>query len=173
MKRRELFSVGAGGALAAALPIAPAAAEEAAERWPVGDFVVLRHPDRLTVEHKRAPGRALWETATDADGFLVAEVATMAVEDFGTPRGSFEITDTVAQTYGQATIGSVAAAGGGVAVTGTLTDRTGKSSAFTLAFAAASDTHLGFTLSAAEPAINRITLRLASVPEEAIFGFGM
>ncbi|MEI9900608.1 MAG: hypothetical protein WDN31_11310 [Hyphomicrobium sp.] len=39
----------------------------------------------------------LWETATDGS-LVIAEVATDEIRDFGTPQGSFDITDTVTAT---------------------------------------------------------------------------
>lgn len=175
MKRRDLFALGAGGVVVATLPIAatPAQAGLPAESWPVGEFLVLRDGHGLRVEYKAAPGRVLWETAGDERGFLIGEIATMRVKDFGTPEGSFEIADEVQATYAAATIETISPSAGSLDIIGTLADQKGNRIGYTLSFAAASATQLGFTATASLPQINRIILRLASEADEAIFGFGM
>lgn len=40
----------------------------------------------------------IWNTVTDGN-FIVAETATANIREFGTPEGSFEITDTVSASY--------------------------------------------------------------------------
>lgn len=175
MKRRDFFALGAGSVIAGALPLTPAssASTDAVETFPIGNFLVSRDGNSLRVEHRDAPGRILWETTGDAKGCLVAEVASMTVKDFGTPRGSFDISDSVSETYAEATIGPIHPGQGELTVTGALRSRGGKSIGFTLTFTAASASQLAFMAETDDPSINRITLRLASVPDEAFFGFGM
>ncbi|MGV3491990.1 MAG: alpha-glucosidase [Devosia sp.] len=172
ISRRNLFIAGAAGA--AAMTALSAQAQDAttsAESWPIGDFLLFRDGDRLWVAHSTLQDRILWETATG--DFISAEIATADVKDFGTPEGSFEITDTVAATYTWAKIDTVTASGSGATVTGTLRDHEGNPATYSIAFTAKSPSQLGFTVSSNLPTINRIILRLASTADEGIFGFGM
>ena len=179
MKRRDLFALGATSMFAATVATGPAIAHDAAatpertQYWPVGDFLVFQADNSLAVEHRSMPGRRLWETADDTEGFLIGQIATETVEDFGTPQGSFNIADKATATYASATIEDVIATDDELIVSGSLADGKGGTAGYTLTFAASSPTQLRFEVTAGLPAINRVTLRLASVPDEAIFGFGM
>lgn len=176
MKRRDLFAIGAGGLAAAALASTQTIAEGVTstdENWTIGPFIVARVGSRFRVEHEAARGRTLWETAGDVDGFVIAEIAKSAIRDFGTPEGSFEISDQVEASYMTAEVVNIARTGESLTVTGSLEDREGNQAGFTLALSVASPTQLRFSISTDLPEVNRITLRIASPPEESIFGFGM
>ncbi len=176
MKRRALFAAGATGlALAVTGGIALAADSTAApatsETWPVGNFVVGRKDKQLFVAASSDPSRLLWETAVDGN-FLTPEIADMTAKSFGFPQGSFDITDKVKVSYGKPTIDDIAG-GGDVIVRGTVQDSKGAKIGYAIRFYPASDTQLAFEVTTDRSDVNRIGLRLASVPEEAIFGFGM
>ncbi len=172
MKRRD-FLVGASAIVAAALPQATSAQSAAGEgdKHPVGDFILQRAGGVLRVSHQQKPGRVLWETAPDGN-FIIAEKAVANVREFGTPEGSFQISDTVAASYGRPSIDAIDVAQNRTTVSGRLTGATG-SVGYTLSFEAMSSTHLQFEIKTETTAgINRIELRTESVPDEAFFGFG-
>lgn len=140
--------------------------------WQVGDFIVSHNGRQLKVSHSSAAGRLLWETSEDGN-FLATEEANSTIRDFGTPQGSFSIHDEILATYDRPSIEEIAASENRVDVCGRLQGPTG-SAGYTLRFSAVSPMQLAFSI-ATDPSviINRIRLRLASVPEEGIFGFGM
>lgn len=172
MKRRE-FLVGASAVVAAALPQATSAQSDAgeADRHPIGDFI-LQHAGRvLRVSHRQKPERVLWKTAPDGN-FIIAEKAVANVREFGTPQGSFQISDTVSAAYGRPSIDAIDLAPSRATVSGRLKGAAG-SVGYTLSFEAMSSTHLRFEMRTASAAdINRIELRMESVPDEGFFGFG-
>jgi alpha-glucosidase len=172
MKRRDFLTVGAGALAATSLPHG-ASAQSAApltETFPVGDFLLTRTATGLQVAHKHAPNQVIWDTVTDGT-FLVAEIATADILEFGTPEGSFEISDTVSSSFGQPTIEAVAVDGNTAVVTGKLTGA-GGAIGYKLAFETVSTSHLRFTITADAADVNRIRLVAGSVADEAIFGFG-
>ncbi len=172
MKRRDFLRAGATAAAAAALPAASFAANAAAanpDDRPVGNFILRRTDKGLQVLHSHSPDRVIWETAGDGN-YIAAETVTADIKEFGTPQGAFEITDTVSATWNQPTIDTIDPGDKSVAVRGKLGGKSG-SVGFTLTFEAVSPTHLRFTLSTDNAAVNRIRLVLASTPDEGIFGF--
>ncbi|MBT1517348.1 alpha-glucosidase [Bradyrhizobium sp. SRL28] len=176
MKRRDFFSASAAAIVAAKLPhraSAQSTAGAAAETHSVGDFILGRTATGLQVGHKNAPDTVIWDTVADGN-FIIAETATADIREFGTPEGSFEITDTVSASYEKPTIDAIAVEGNKAAVTGQLTGTTG-SIGYKLTFEAISTTHLRFVITAEganAASVNRIHLIVASAADEAIFGFG-
>ena len=172
MKRRD-FLVGASAVVAAALPQAASAQSNAGEgdKYPVGDFILRRAGGILRVSHRQKPERVLWESAPDGN-FLAAEKAVANVREFGTPEGSFQISDRVSERYERASIEAIDLAQNRATVSGRLTGAAGEVG-YTLSFEAISSTHLRFEIKT-EPAagINRIELRTESAPDEGSFGFG-
>ncbi|GJG89512.1 alpha-glucosidase [Gemmatimonadetes bacterium T265] len=143
------------------------------EAYPVGEFIVWRDRGTLAVAHRESPDRLLWEGARDGN-FLVAEQATAAVRAFGTPEGSFTITDAVSATYARPTIDHVELAPNRATVSGRLTGPSG-GVAYELAFETAAADTLRFVARVRAPdgsPINRVRLRIASTRDEAFFGFG-
>jgi sulfoquinovosidase len=171
IQRREFLAAGAAALATGATPIV-ASAQSKALAHPIGDFVLRRSASGLTISHKQALDRILWETA---DGnFLVAEVAQADIKDFGTPEAFFTITDTVRTSYGRTTIDTIEITGNTATVSGKLTGP-GKTLQYKLAFEALSTSHLRFVVSAVGPGaadINRIRLLVASTKDEGFFGFG-
>src|SRR5262245_33733476 len=110
IKRREFLAATASAAALIALPKASDAATPAGEDYPVGAFILRRTGAALAVLHSSAPEHVIFETAADGN-FLKAEVATAKISEFGTPEGSFEITDTVSATYAAATIAAISVSG--------------------------------------------------------------
>jgi len=108
MKRREFLTAGAGVLAVTSLPHgAPAQpGARATEAHQIGDFLLTRTAAGLQVAHRNAPDRVIWDTVTDGT-FLTAEIAIADIREFGTPEGSFEITDTVSASFGQPTIDAV------------------------------------------------------------------
>jgi alpha-glucosidase len=173
MKRREFLAAGASAALAAALPQVTSAQPDASEgeSHPVGDFILQRAGGVLRVAHRQQPERVLWESAPDGN-FIIAEKAVANIRDFGTPQGSFNISDAISASYGRASIDAIDLAPNRATISGALKGAAGSVS-YTLSFEAMSSTHLRFEITAAGGAgINRIALRVASVPDEGFFGFG-
>jgi alpha-glucosidase len=173
MKRRDFLAAGVSAIAAAGLPIHGRAESGSAGAQPVGDFLLKRTDNGLQVSHKDKPDFVIWETARDGN-FIVAETATADIRDFGTPEGSFEITDTVSASFEKPAIDAIAANGNAATVTGTLSGSSGEVG-YTLAFEALSTTHLRFVISTSGPnagSVNRIRLRLASAGDEGIFGCG-
>jgi alpha-glucosidase len=174
MKRRDFLTAGASVAAAASLPTL-ASAQSAAdiEEHPIGEFLLRRAGGGLQVSHRRAPQRVLWETAADKN-FIIAETATANIRAFGTPEGSYDIRDTVSAAFDRPTIETIAATADGATVSGRLKSASGERG-YSLTFEAVSPTHLRFTIGAEAQggdAVNRIRLRLASSPDEGLFGFG-
>jgi alpha-glucosidase len=174
MKRREFLVFAASSAATAALPVAPAsAADGAAEERAIGEFLVRRVGVDVQVAHRRAPQRLLWETAADGN-FLVAERATADVREFGTPEGSFDIRDKISASYDRPTIDSFDGDSTRASFAGRLEGKAGEAR-FQLTFEAVNANHLRFVVTARAPdgaPLDRIRLRLASVADEAFFGFG-
>ena len=174
MKRRDFLVLAASSAATAALPAAsPSAADEAVEGRAVGDFLVRRAGGGVQVAHRRAPQRVLWETAANGN-FLVAEKATADVREFGEPEGSFEIRDKIAVSYERPAIDSFDGDETRASFAGRLAGKGGDAT-FQLTFEAMSATHLRFVVTARTTGgalLDRIRLRLASVADEAFFGFG-
>jgi alpha-glucosidase len=172
MKRRDFLTVGAGALAATSLPHGALAQSSApaTETSPVGDFLLTQTTTGLQVAHKDAPNQVIWDTVTDGT-FLVAEIATADIREFGTPEGSFQITDTVSSSFGQPTIEAVAVDGNTAVVAGTLTGA-GGAIGYKLAFEALSTSHLRFVITVDASDVNRIRLIAGSAADEAIFGFG-
>jgi alpha-glucosidase len=172
MKRRDFLTVGVGALTATSLPHGALAQSEApaAETHSVGDFLLTRTATGLQVAHKNAPNQVIWDTVTDG-AFLVAEIATAGIREFGTPEGSFEIIDTVSASFGQPMIEAVAVDRSTAVVAGRLTGA-GGAIGYESAFEAVSTSHLRFTITVDAPDVNRIRLIAGSVADEAIFGFG-
>ena len=176
MKRREFLALAASSAATAAMPAPPTIAADSAaptEERAAGDFLVRRIGAVVAVAHRNAPQRVLWETAANGN-FLVAEKATADIREFGEPEGSFEIRDKIAASYDRATVDAFDGDPTRASFAGRLSGKGGEAR-FQLTFEAVSATHLRFTVVARGPdgaPLNRIRLRLASVAEEAFFGFG-
>jgi alpha-glucosidase len=169
MRRREFLTASASAAaIAAFASAAQSETPDEAKIHPVGDFV-LRQVDRgLQVLHKSAPQKVLWETEPSGE-FLVAETATAEIKAFGTPEGAYEIVDKVSASYAHPTIDAINTGGSRSTVLGKLSDRRDTID-YSITFEAISSSHLRFAISAT--GTNRIRLLLASVPDEAFFGFG-
>jgi sulfoquinovosidase len=104
--------------------------------------------------------------------FIAAQKATADIRSFGTPEGAFEINDTVHTDYGKTSIDSINMLPGRAVVEGVLSGDHGQIR-YTLTFTAITDRHLRFEIRCPDALeISRIVLRIASVPEEAFFGFG-
>ena len=178
MKRRDFFA--AAGASAVALATLPrdlaaqtGSTTAAAEQYPVGDFVVRRAGLKLSVIHRDAPERLLWESEPGGN-FLVGEQAVADIKTFGTPEGAYDISDTVSARYENPTIDAISAAGSTASVTGSLSGA-GGSIGYTLTFKALSSSHLRFTISVGgdeASGVSRLQLRCGSAADEAFFGFG-
>jgi sulfoquinovosidase len=167
MERRDFLMTGATMAVAGSLPRLAEAA--AGEDHAVGDFILRRTGNALQVFHRREPDRVIWESAADGN-YIVAETAIAKIQDFGTPQGSFEITDTVSASYGNPQIDAIHPGNKTLTVRGRLGGKNGNAG-FNLAFEAMSSTHLRFTLNTDNATVNRVRLVGASVSEEGIFGF--
>ena len=178
MKRRDFFAAAGASAVAlATLPRGLAAqsgsSAVAAEQYEIGDFVLRRAGPNLSVVHRSAPERLLWESEPDGN-FLVGEQAVADIETFGTPEGAYDIRDTVSARYEHPTIDAISAAGSTASVTGSLSGAAG-SIGYTLTFKALSASHLRFTISVGgngASGVNRLQLRCGSAADEAFFGFG-
>jgi sulfoquinovosidase len=172
MDRREFISSAGATAVVLASSSPPSAAAPAtdllAESYPIGNFILRRSGNRLAVLDSEMPERILWETPADGN-FIGAQNAMETIKAFGTPEGSYDITDQVSASYESPTIAAIELASGKATIAGQLTSRSGKIG-YTLVFEAVSASHLRFTASA--EGANRILLAAASVPEEGIFGFG-
>jgi alpha-glucosidase len=172
MKRRNFLFAGIGALAATSLPHGAIAqpAVPATETHPLGDFRLIRTATGLQIAHRSAPDRIIWDTVADGD-FLVAETATANTREFGTPEGSFEITDTVSASFAQPTINAIEVSGNTAVVTGKLSG-TARGITYKLVFEAMSKSHLRFVITVDAAEVNRIRLVAGSVAEEAIFGFG-
>jgi alpha-glucosidase len=172
MKRRDFLAVGIGALAVTSLAHGTAAqpAVPATETHSLGDFLLTRTATGLQVAHQKAPDWIIWDTVTDGS-FLTAEIATAAIREFGTPEGSFEITDTVSASFKQPTIRTIVADGNTAAVTGTLSGDA-RTIPYKLAFEAVSISHLRFVITVGAADVNRIRLIAGSVADEAILGFG-
>jgi sulfoquinovosidase len=172
MKRRDFLTVGAGALAATSLPYGASgpSAAPATETHRVGDFMLTRTATGLQIAHKDAPDWVIWDTVADGD-FLIAEIATADIREFGTPEGSFAITDTVSASLRQPTIDAIVVDGRSAVVTGKLTG-TARTIGYRLSFEAVSFTHLRFVITVDVADVNRIRLVAGSVADEAIFGFG-
>jgi alpha-glucosidase len=172
MKRRDFLSAGVGALATTSLPhgVLSQSSPSATETHPIGDFLLTRTATGLQVAHRSAPERIIWDTVADGD-FLVAEIAAADIREFGTPEGSFEITDTVSASFGQPTIEAIAVDGRAAVVTGKLTGA-GGAIGYKLAFEAVSTSHLRFSITVDAADVNRIRLVAGSAADEAIFGFG-
>jgi sulfoquinovosidase len=174
IRRREFLAAGATIAAAAALAgDGKTQRANAAEDHLVGDFILRRFQSGLQILHKNKPDHILWETVQDGT-FISAESAVADIKDFGTPMGFFSITDSISASYGNPTIDKLEIAGNTATVSGKLTSAEG-SVPYKLAFQEMSTTTLRFTIRTdgpSAPNINRITLGVASVVDEGIFGFG-
>jgi alpha-glucosidase len=176
LKRRHFLAAGASAVATAGLSGAARAqvAAKTDDRRAIGDFLLARVGRGLRVSHRREPDRVLWQTASNGD-FLAAETAIATIKEYGAPEGSFSVSDAVKATFGKPSIDSFAVDGAKATVTGNLTGP-GGAVGYALTFEAVSTSHLRFEIKAAGPkaaAINRIRLRIASEPDEAIFGLGV
>ncbi|SCZ12813.1 alpha-glucosidase [Microvirga guangxiensis] len=169
MKRRDFLRVGAGALAATSLPHDVCAQVPAIKTHSLGDFILAQAATRLQVAHRSAPDWIIWETV--ADDFLTAEIATADIREFGTPEGSFEITDTVSGAFTHPTIEAIVIDGNRALVTGTLRG-SARTVGYKLAFEAVSPSHLRFVITVDAADVNRIRLTVGSVTDEAIFGFG-
>jgi hypothetical protein len=125
-KRRDVLTA-AASAVAVSTPPHGAAAQPATgagETHPVGDFILRHAGGNLSVSHRRRPDRLLWENAPDGN-FIAAEKATADIREFGTPEGSYEITDAVAAIYDRPTIDAIDLAPDRATVSGRLTGPSG------------------------------------------------
>jgi alpha-glucosidase len=165
VKRRDFLA--AGATLAAAAGIGRTARAQPA--LPVGDFLLSRSDSVLTVAHRAAPDRVLWETDPQGN-FLAAERATQRNWIRGTPEGSFDIVDAVAARWDRPTIEAIEPGVNGATVTGRL-GGPGRVR-YRLGFEAAASDQLRFAVSVDDPAVNRIALRLGSRADEGFYGFG-
>ena len=170
MKRRDFLTIGAGALAVTSLPNAVAAQAPAVETHSLGSFLLTRTATGLQVAHKNAPDRIIWDTVADGD-FLAAEIATPHIREFGTPEGSFEITDAVSISFRQPTIETIVVDGNRALVTGKLRGAA-RTIGYKLAFEAVSTSHLRFVITVDAADVNRIRLVAGSVADEAIFGFG-
>jgi sulfoquinovosidase len=175
MQRREFLTAGVAVAAAGALSVDGIAQQTATgEDYSVGNFILRRIGTSLQVLHKNKSGRILWETVTDGT-FITAETAQPDIKDFGTPMGFFSITDSVSASYENPTIDKIEVAGAASAtVSGKLTGPAGVVQ-YELRFEPLSTTGLRFIVSVDRSnasSINRITLQVASIAEEGVFGFG-
>jgi len=154
------------GCLSAAVTLArgaPAPGEE----YPVGDFILNHHEDQLRLSSKTNPEGVLWESARN---FLVAETVIADIETLGVAR-SCPGRARIAASYGHVTIGAIDTTENRITISGKLAGKTG-SVDFSLIFEALSDSHLRFVINARSERINRISLRIASTPDEVFFDFG-
>jgi alpha-glucosidase len=176
MKRRNFLSVGAltlGGATFARSNQPGRTLWTVDEQYPIGDFILQRTgTNQLRIVHQQLPDRVLWQSATDGN-FLIAEKATADIQEFGTPQGSFSITDTILATYDQPSIDQISVTGSKLIVSGKLAAKTG-SIGYTLSLNQIATAQLQFEVKTDNLAkgVNRIRLRLASSADEAFFGFG-
>jgi len=170
VKRRRLLTASASAVALTTLSSSPAAqvAANAVQSYTVGDFVLHRQGSGLRIAHRQSPDRVLWQSADDAD-FIVAETADAKINAFGTPQGSYEITDSISATFGRPSIVSISTAPDRATVSGMLAGAAGERP-YTLSFVALSPNQLQFEIKA--DSVNRIRLRLASTATEAFFGFG-
>ena len=176
MKRRNFLTAGAltlGGATFARINQPTRTLWAVDEQYPIGDFILQRTgTNQLRIVHQQLPNQILWQSATDGN-FLIAEKATADIQEFGTPQGSFSITDTVLATYDQPSIDQISVTGAKLIVSGKLAARTG-SIGYTLSFNQIATAQLQFEIKTDNLAkgVNRIRLRMASSADEAFFGFG-
>jgi hypothetical protein len=169
MRRREFLTASASAAAIAAFAnAAQSETPDEAKFYSVGDFVLRQVERGLQVSPKSAPQKVLWETEPSGD-FLVAETAIADIKAFGTPEGAYEIVDKVSASYAHPTMDAIKIEGSRATVLGKLSDRWDTID-YSITFEAMSSSHLRFAISAA--GTNRIRLLLASVPDEAFFGFG-
>jgi alpha-glucosidase (family GH31 glycosyl hydrolase) len=169
MKRRDFLAAGAG---AAAAGLARSARAQAGGALPVGNFLLSRAGGVLSVAHRAAPERVLWETDPEGN-FLAAERATADNRVHGRPEGSFDIVDAVAARWDRPTIDAIDARPDVATVTGLLIGPDG-TIGYRLAFEPVGPDQLRFTAGVEDPGrgVNRIALRLGSRADEGFFGFG-
>jgi len=170
MRRREFLGAAASTIVGPALSSRALAQSQTVEETPIGEFVLHRVDRGFQVLHRRAPGRILFETASDGN-FVLAEQAKETVHEFGTPEGSFEIRDEVLATFEGPSIEAISPDGERAVVSGKLTGADGVCG-YKIVFQAVSETHLKFEIGVDRASLNRIRLRLASSADEAFFGFG-
>ena len=174
MKRRDFFA--AAGASAVALTTLPrglaaqfGSAAVAAEQYEIGDFVLRRTALNLSVVHRAAPERLLWESEPDGN-FLVGEQAVADIETFGRRKAPMTFATRSRRRYENPTIDAISAAGSTASVTGSLSGAAG-SIGFTLTFKALSSSHLRFTISVGgngASGVNRLQLRCGSVGRRGV-----
>jgi alpha-glucosidase len=172
MKRRNFLSAGAGALAATSLPqgVSAQSTPLVAETHRIGNFLLVRTVTGLQIAHRAALDRVIWDTVADGN-FISAETATADIREFGTPEGSFEITDTVSASFNQPTIESIVTGGDTAVVTGKLSGAA-RTIGYKLAFETVSTAHLRFAITVEAANVNRIRLVSGSVADEAIFGFG-
>ncbi|MBO1908173.1 alpha-glucosidase [Microvirga sp. 3-52] len=132
--------------------------------------MLARTATGLQVAHRAVPDRVIWDTIAEGN-FLTAEIATADIREFGTPEGSFEVTDTVSASFGQSTIETIVVDGNAAVGTGKLSDGA-RTIMYKLTFEAVSTSHLRFVITVDAADVNRIRLVAGSVADEPIFGFG-
>ena len=173
MKRRDLFAIGLAAVAVPAMSRQAAAATPGATTYPVGDFMLSHTKNGLSVSHKKNSDRVIWATPSNGD-FLAAQEASVQAKEFGSPEGTFEISDTIAARYDSPTIENIEVNGNRATVSGSLIGEAGKVG-YAFAFEALSETHIRFVIKlfgAQAPSLNRILLTVDSAKDEAIFGCG-
>src|SRR5579862_704299 len=173
MKRRD-FLVGASAVVAAAIPQQGMAvdAAPAEQSYHFGDFILRRlAANGLQISHREHRDRVLWQSARDGN-FIVAEKAAANIRAFGTPQGSYDISDKIFASFQLPSIDKIDLDQSRATLSGKLSGPASSSIAYSLNFEALSTAHLRFEIKTDDPDVNRIRMRIESVSDEAFFGFG-
>jgi alpha-glucosidase (family GH31 glycosyl hydrolase) len=177
MSRRSAIRAiaGAVGAIALGSTAAETAVPaDALRTFEIGEFQVDVSRKQISVRHKGAPDRSLWQS-TASQPFLAIGIGNAAFREHGNPLGSFDTTDAISSRYLFSDIDTVAPIGASsIAVHGTLA-AANSTIGFRIAFNAVSENQLQFVITPegdGADRYNRIFLNYASSADEAFFGFG-
>ena len=175
MSRRSAIKAIAGAVGAITLEstaVATAVPADALRAFEVGEFHVDVSRKQISVRHKGAPSRSLWQSTT-SQPFLAMGIGHAAFREHGNPLGSFDITDTISSRYLFSDIDTVVPVGdSSIAVHGTLAAAHSTIS-FRIEFNAVSENQLQFVISPegnVADRYNRIFLNYACSADEAFFG---
>lgn len=159
MKRRD-FLVGVSAVAASAVPRQGFAADAAPaeQSYHFGDFILRRLAKGLQISHREHRDRVLWQSAHDGN-FILAETATANIRAFGTPQGSYEISDKVFALFQSPSIDKIDLDQSRATLSGSLSGP-GGAIGYTLSFEALSAAHLRFEIKTSDLGVNRIRMRV-------------
>jgi alpha-glucosidase len=137
-----------------------------------GEFLIDVRAGKIRVRHRLAPDRTLFESPSNGF-FIAAREGTADIREFGQPEGSFRIRDRTAATSTLQYFDTVDTNDTTLTIGGPMSGA--GEMRCTLSLTALSEGQLRFNLALSgtdAKRFNRIVVRCASEPNEAIFGLG-